>query len=355
MRTFTTAPTRRIRGWAYDEVFDIYRLSPESDATELEAIAIRFREETGCVPLCAVVFGSPGEVSRFPDDIPSVYAGDKYPRRDKFTSVEFRGITPGPGVVIDNPRPGVVTFDCDGVRRLVFAASSPAGDTFIEQAVDSFEQLGAALTAAGLEPQHITRTWYFIGDIDRTYANFNTVRNSYFDHWELRSFPASTGIGATMPGSSLINVLVEATDAVTGGGPEAYDTSMQCPPVSYGPRFVRANELTYNGLRTVNISGISSIGRDGRSLAASTGELVDYSMTSFLDLLTTAGMSVADLASSYVYCKGDEVRATFDAYLREHALNFPCQVNHVDVCRPDLVFEIEAKAIRPTMTAGSGP
>lgn len=355
MRTFTTVPTRRIRGWTYDEVFDSYRLSPESDTADLKAIATRFREETGSVPLCAVVFGSPGNLSRFPDNIPSVYVGDNYPRRDNFTSVEFRGITPGPGVVIEHPRPGVATVDCDEVKRLVFAASTPAGDSLTEQAVDAFEQLAAALAAAGLEPKHITRTWYFIDDIDRTYADFNAVRDWYFDQWGLRSFPASTGIGATMPGPALINVLVEATNAVTDGGPEAYDTSMQCPPVSYGPRFVRANGLTYNGLRTVNISGISSIGRDGRSLAAPTRELVDYSMTSFLDLLSTARMSVADLASSFVYCKGEEVRSAFDAYMREHALAFPCQVNHVDICRSDLVFEIEAKAIRPMTTAESGP
>jgi enamine deaminase RidA (YjgF/YER057c/UK114 family) len=346
----TMTPARRIRGWAYDEIFDTYSLSPEPDAAEFEAIATKFREETASVPLCAVVFGSPGERSRLPDDIPAVYAGDQYPQRDHFTSVEFRGITPGPDVVIENSLPGVVTFDSARVKRLVFAASSPVGDTLAEQATDVFDQLAKALTAAGLKPRHITRTWYFIGDIDRTYADFNIVRNSYFDEWGLRCFPASTGIGATPPGPALINVLVEATDAVTDSGPETYNTSMQCPPVSYGPRFVRANELTYNGLRTVNISGISSIGRDGKSLIAPTDELVDYSMTSFLDLLTATGMSVADLASSFVYCKGDEVRATFDAYMRQHALAFPYQINHVDVCRPDLVFEIEAKAIRPAAT-----
>lgn len=300
------------------------------------------------MPLCGVVFGTPKGRAQFPDDIPAIYTGSQNPRRELLTSIEIRGIAPGSNVVLHHPSSGIVRFSSAGVNRFVFALSTPAGSTFVEQATDVFERLTESIAAAHLEPRHITRTWYFIRNIDQNYADFNTVRDIYFNKWQLRRFPASTGIGAVPFDNAMINALVEATDAADLGQ-ATFDTDLQCPPVSYGPRFVRANEIHFNGTRTVNISGISSIGLEGQSLTGTPSDLVDHTMASFLDLLSRSGMSVSDIVTSYVYFKDEQVHAIFEEYIRKNELNFPHLVNQVDVCRPDLVFEIEARAMRSTV------
>jgi enamine deaminase RidA (YjgF/YER057c/UK114 family) len=140
---------------------------------------------------------------------------------------------------------------------------------------------------------------------------------------------------------------VEAHSGVEAVG--RVESSMQCPPVRYGPRFARANTVVSNGVRLVNISGISSIDASGRSLDYTVEDAVDYTMRSFADLLAAGGADHGDIVSAYVYCKNSVVRKEFERYLDTHALDFPYLLNHVDVCRPELPFEIEAKAIRPAV------
>ncbi|GAA3295370.1 RidA family protein [Streptomyces cinereospinus] len=335
------------RGRAYDEVFATCELPAAPGTGDLSGALDRFHRRTGGTPLNAVVFGTLGARPGTLPGVPAIYAGDQYPRDTPAAALELRGIVPtGPGVTVDTSWPGAVTVRADGTTRLLCAVHRAAGTSFVRQATDAFETVAEALARAGLTPRHIGRTWYFISDIDVHYDDFNTVRNTYFDAWGLTRYPASTGIGAALPGDALISVLVEATDADDGEF-GTFDTGLQCPPVSYGPRFVRANESLANGLRTVNVSGISSVTRDGSSLSGDLGALVDHTMRSFFDLLATTGMTPPDIASAYVYCKGDEVRAAFERYARERGLGFPRLVNHVDVCRPDLVLEIEARAVRP--------
>ncbi|AOR32325.1 hypothetical protein BFF78_15730 [Streptomyces fodineus] len=342
---------RSFRGQTYDEVFATCDLPPEPGAGALSEAVDRFRHRTGGIPLTAVVFGTLGARSGELPDLPAVHAGDQYPRRSPSAALEIRGIVPtSPAVTVDAVAPGAVAVRSDGTTRLVCAVDRPAGAGFGAQAAEAFETVASALARAGLKPQHISRTWYFIGDIDHNYEEFNTVRNSYFDAWGLTRYPASTGIGAGLPGTASISVLVEATDALEGQF-GTFDTGLQCPPVTYGPRFVRANEVVCNGLRTVNISGISSVTRDGSSLSGDLDALVDHTLRSFFDLLASTGMTAQDIASSYVYCKGDEVRRVYERYAEERQLSFPRLVNHVDVCRPDLALEIEARAVRPVPAA----
>ena len=131
--------------------------------------------------------------------------------------------------------------------------------------------------------------------------------------------------------------------------------SLQCPPVRYGPRFVRANSYTANGCRYANISGISSIDQHGISIRSRNSRVVvDYALRSFIELLTEARLEVSDIVSAFVYCRDQDVRRAFQQHCRDAGLTFDYLLNHVDICRPDLVFEIEARAARPCTSAAWG-
>jgi enamine deaminase RidA (YjgF/YER057c/UK114 family) len=308
------------------------------------------------VPLRAVAFGPVGGGL---DDgmllgVPRVAVDNANATASPVVSWEVHAAAPRTGTVLDVRSTGPATTVLDTteagapVRRLFHAVPRPAGWTFRAQATAAFQDLERALAGAGMEPRHITRTWFFLGRITADYDCFNAVRNAFFDRWGLDVYPASTGIGARLPDPSLISVLVEATSAAGANPAEPFGTALQCPPADYGSRFVRASRFSHNGCRTVSISGISSVAETGLSRhGPDVADLVDFSMRSFADLLDRGQVSFEDVCSSYVYCLDDTVRLAFEDYVEAHSLKLPYLLNHVDICRPDLVFEIEARAVRP--------
>jgi enamine deaminase RidA (YjgF/YER057c/UK114 family) len=313
------------------------------------------REAHGAVPLRTVAFGPVG--GEFDAEallgVPRVAVDNANPTVSRVVSWEVHAAAPRPGTALTVRSTGPATTVLDTteggtpVRRLFHGVPEPGGWTFQEQATAAFQDLEQALASAGMEPRHITRTWFFLGRIADDYDCFNAVRNAFFDRWGLRVYPASTGIGARLPDPTLLSVLVEATSSAGANPAEPFGTALQCAPSAYGSRFVRANRVRHNGCRTVSISGVSSVVETGASLhRPNVADLVHFSMRSFTDLLGRGQVSFEDVCSSYVYCVDDRVRAAFEDYVEAHSLKLPYLLNHVDICRPDLVFEIEARAIR---------
>jgi enamine deaminase RidA (YjgF/YER057c/UK114 family) len=264
--------------------------------------------------------------------------------------VERLTLTPSAGAGAPAAQASLVTSLERGVevRRLFHVISSPRGATFVAQASAALDEVADALRLAGMEPRHLLRTWYFLNDIKRNYAALNAARDAFFDRWNVTEYPASTGIGAVLPKGTQLAVMFEAVRRGDENPAASYDSGYQCAPVTYGPRFVRANTLAVNGCRIVNISGISSIDQAGASICSrDEARIVDYVMRSFAELLRSADMAFEDICSSYVYMKSEPVRRAFEQHLSRCELDFPRLSNMVDICRPDLVFEIEARAIKP--------
>jgi enamine deaminase RidA (YjgF/YER057c/UK114 family) len=273
----------------------------------------------------------------------------KYPTGTP-SGVEIQAIVPHEGagvrVAVNAPGSTLIVTDEDGVevRRLVHVVPARTVGTTFEQVEAALYDVEAVLSRSGLAPEHIDRTWYFLADIDTTYPELNKARDAAFDRWGITGYPASTGIGAVLPEGVRVSVVIEATSV--GGAPAAvaYGTSLQCAPSDYGPRFARANRIRRNGCDIVNISGISSIDESGESMVADDPHgLVAYALDSFVDLLGSGGLGLGDLVSTYVYCKDPATEAAYDVIA---AGSFGGLRNTADVCRPELRFEIEGRAIR---------
>jgi enamine deaminase RidA (YjgF/YER057c/UK114 family) len=61
-----------------------------------------------------------------------------------------------------------------------------------------FENVTALLHHGGATWADVVRTWYYLRDIDRDYAEFNEERTAFYREVELDPLPASTGIEAKL-------------------------------------------------------------------------------------------------------------------------------------------------------------
>jgi len=67
---------------------------------------------------------------------------------------------------------------------------------FKKQLWQTYENLTEVLEKSHMTWKDVVRTTIYLRDIDRDYEDFNIIRKEFFDIQEIRSYPASTCIGA---------------------------------------------------------------------------------------------------------------------------------------------------------------
>lgn len=343
------------RGRSYDEVCARSEL-PAGQPVALGHLVALVREDLpGFEPIHATLVGPDSWEGRVEDDgLPTVVLRQAAPGPEAdMVRVEIKGLMghPGSELAVMRPAQGVAVMTCRdaGVEvRRAWIAAVGAGDA-PGAIAGVFTHLDDRLQEAEISPHHITRTWFYLDDIDRTYGDLNALRDLYFDRWELPLLPASTGVGASLNGSAIAS-LIETT-SVDGRNPaRQVSTRLQCPPTNYGPRFIRANTFELNGLEHLNISGISSIDAAGVSLAdADDTALVEFTMRSVAEILENAGGFKFDqLTSARAYATAETAVEAFGSYRNFAAGLDECLELTGRICRPDLTFEFEGAAVRPT-------
>lgn len=225
-----------------------------------------------------------------------------------------------------------------------FGASRPA------QARETLERLRTGLAEAGMTPHHLARTWFFLDEILDWYGDFNRVRNDWFAGVELRPgrAPASTGVGGRNATGAALALTAWAiqphkTDAETV---QWLPSPKQCPAPAYGSAFSRAVEFGDDSCRRVLVSGTASIEPGGRTAHA--GD-VDAQIALTMDvveaILIARGMSFADLCRATAYYRRAADAPRFADWLRRNELeSLPVVHTVCDICRDDLLFELEADA-----------
>jgi enamine deaminase RidA (YjgF/YER057c/UK114 family) len=104
-----------------------------------------------------------------------------------------------------------------GITHLLFSGTAsigPNGETlypgdFRAQLWRTYHNLTSLLESEGATWHDIVRTTCYLRDIERDYAEFNSIRNEFFRALGLDPFPASTGIQARICRSDLL-VEIEA-------------------------------------------------------------------------------------------------------------------------------------------------
>ena len=259
--------------------------------------------------------------------------------------------------VICPDRPEVLKLDGKPCGRIVkmpsrtyvtlsaipFGKSAQQARTMLEKAESVLKQLGNDFTC-------VPRTWMWLGDILSWYGEFNKVRNQFFTERGLigkgsrQLMPASTGIGLSLGGGGQcgmdLTAVLEPTDSIEF---LASIGRQQCA-LDYGSAFSRASCAASPAGRTVFVSGTASIDAKGATThVGDAGGQIEATIENVRAVLRDMNCADTDVVQVVAYCKTTEVEDIFEKL--KSRLDWPWLTVICDICRDDLLFEIEAMAM----------
>ena len=257
-------------------------------------------------------------------------------------------------VVVDG-RPVGRVFTDGWARHCVLGDVRPrvCDATRSSQAAQVYQEMEEALARAGFILPNIVRTWLFIDNILSWYKDFNEVRTEIFTQNHLFSHlvPASTEIGAGNLTEAALIAGAWAMQPLDGAGLDISEVQspLQCSARKYGSCFSRAVAVSGAGLDRLLVSGTASIRPDGRS--AHQGDVrrqIQLTMEVVEAILRSRGMRWTDVSRVTVYVKNAADVPRFGEWCATHDVRLPAVVVQADVCRDELLFEIEIDAIAVT-------
>jgi len=217
-----------------------------------------------------------------------------------------------------------------------------------DQTRQTLEIAQSLLTQAGFEFGDTVRTWFFLRNILSWYDEFNRARTQVYAGVKFRtgSLPASTGVGGKNPaGTALALALWAFRPQDKRARASEVASPLQCPAPAYGSSFSRAMEMVSASGRRLFISGTASIAPGGKTLW--TGDVrrqVELSMAVVSAIVRSRGLTLADLTRATAYFRNPDDAPVFGEWLAVNGLaRLPVVVANCEVCREDLLFELEAE------------
>jgi enamine deaminase RidA (YjgF/YER057c/UK114 family) len=226
-----------------------------------------------------------------------------------------------------------------------------------EEALAVLEGAAELLAREGFSFHDVVRTWFYLRDILDWYGPFNAARNAFFHKLGLVGaagqslIPASTGIeGRNARGGWCTLDLVAVRPA---NGAELQTRRLhnrrQNEATEYGSAFARALELVVGDSRHVFVSGTAAIDDHGATVHA--GDLerqVRHTLEAVEALLEGANAGLSDLCQATAFLKrAADAPALERLVARSGIAGVPLVTTLADICRDDLLFEIDATAVVP--------
>lgn len=228
-----------------------------------------------------------------------------------------------------------------------------------QQAEEAFRMLTEVLRQEGFPMNEIIRQWNYIERItafdgaDQHYQAFNNVRSEFYarTQWS-NGYPAATGIGANL-GGILIDV-----DAAVFKTPDCFatpiDNKLQIAAHAYSaqvlenanqkkttPKFERAKSMTFGNRRLIYISGTAAIRGEETLVGVGLERQLHITMENIAELIGEAKPQMLR-----VYLKHPDDYETAHRLMEEYKLGIPISYMWADVCRDELLIEIEGIAIQ---------
>mgnify|MGYP001627459057 CR=1 FL=1 len=242
----------------------------------------------------------------------------------------------------------------DGSARHCLLGGFGPSSTLLQPAAQTQQTLAnleAALEVAGFGLGDVIRTWFYNDAILDWYADFNRVRSALYRTIRFRtgSLPASTAVSGRNAAGAALMVAARALQPLSPDA-EAHEVGSppQCPAPAYGSSFSRAMELKVGTTRQLLISGTASIHPGGETAwVGNPARQVAMTMKVITAILHSRSMDWRDVTRAIAYCKHPAYRRHFDAWCAAHGLELPVIAVHCDICRDDLLFELELDAAVP--------
>jgi len=262
--------------------------------------------------------------------------------------------------VSSNKQPEVISLGGDPCGRILrvpgraYLTLSSISDQHDKQAPAQaramMQKAEAALRKFGADFLSVPRTWMWLKDILSWYNDFNRVRTSFFSEWGLigagtrQSMPASTGIGLGPANGGHCAMDLMAVLEPTDCTEYLQVTGKQHCAFEYGSAFSRAARSVMPAGPAVFVSGTAAIDAGGATthIGDASGQ-INATIENVRAVLAEMNCGDDDLVQVIAYCKTIEVEKVFNA--SRGALAWPWVTVICDICRPELLFEIEATAM----------
>lgn len=282
------------------------------------------------------------------------------------------------GVEIQRLSERTVTTRHDGITWVHCATVVPetSAETVYDCSLDVFRQLDNELVASGFRYDQVVRTWLYLGNITGLenrvprYQQLNLARNDFYQNlWftgdrlqggsSRVSYPASTCIGASGR-DVMMSCLALATDR-----PDVVRLPLENPRQTaahdydhrYGPttpKFSRAMAIVSGGVTSVLVSGTASIIDSETHHVDDVGGQTRETLDNIAALIsednfrrhgqTGLGATLDDMALVRVYIKRQEDYTVVQNACRARLGEIPVVYTVANVCRPELLVEIEGIA-----------
>jgi len=218
------------------------------------------------------------------------------------------------------------------------------------------EAAQAILAREGFSFADVARTWFYLDGILDWYGDFNGARNAFFRSAGLASdgtssIPASTGIGGCNARGGCCALDLVAVQAASPARLEKrrLHNPRQNEATQYGSAFARACELTTRDARYVFVSGTAAIDEHGATVHVGDFEAqARYTLDAVEALLEGAGARLADVGQATAFLKRRSDAPAFERLVGRRGIEaVPLVRTLADVCRPELLFELDATVVLP--------
>jgi enamine deaminase RidA (YjgF/YER057c/UK114 family) len=254
------------------------------------------------------------------------------------------------GRIVETPTARLLGLSDVGRRTAGRLAPGPAEDA--GAALDAAAEL---LAREGFSFRDVARTWFYLRDILDWYGPFNAVRNAAFRRMGLvgpggdGQIPASTGIEGRNARGGWCALDLLALQPRAGAAMRRLHNRKQNEATEYGSAFARAMEIVLGDARYLFVSGTASIDDHGATVHVGDFEAqARYTLEAVAALLDGAGARLSDVAQATAFlanpCDGRAFERIVD---RSDLRGAPLLTTVADVCRDDLLFEIDAVAVVP--------
>ncbi len=313
------------------------------------------------------------------DELPATTYIPQRPCQGKLLAIEALGVGRRPGEVqIERISEQLVIARHHGmafVHGSQIVPDTQAAGCY-DRSVSGFRKMQELLASAGVRFDQVIRTWLYLGGIvdpegaTQRYMELNRARTDFYQGFNFLTahipperngevYPASTGIGADNRDvlMSCIALATDRKDVLAVPLENPVQTSAFQYSACYGlksPKFSRALALAAGNCATIFISGTASItGSESRypdDVEAQTDQTLDNIEALIAEDnlrhhgLSGLGATMADLALARVYIKRQEDYERTRAVCRRRLGELPTIYAVADVCRPELLVEIEGIA-----------
>jgi len=159
--------------------------------------------------------------------------------------------------------------------------------------------------------------------------------------------PASTGIRSNLPSGAAATMDLLAVVAEAGRpAVKQLTNTAQLDAFRYGSAFSRGALIQEPDVSLIEVSGTAAIDQQGRSQFQ--GDIrgqITCTFDRIETLLGQAGAGLSDIAAATVFVKSPEYASIFWEMAKDRGMEeFPAVCVVADVCREELLFEIDAEA-----------